>query len=294
MSEIKRLTKEELLEKMNTAPVKPVADENLDFDVEPRPFLVTGETMYATTKQLEKVIASFLGEIYSDLKLVSIGLNDGSNRAIPNTIPYGEFYVNLYFSPTNSEQKYRAVIDVINNTEIVTGKVPVLPYKSVCPIGGNHDNFIRDRKAAQILDGVRRLSGQMRRTTMYTIDGNTRKGLAQFAFENNNINWNLHITEYEDGSNVYSNNKEYYVIVMGLSLGKFIDKIYGSKDDNGVPIDYRISLFKNMAAGFYPGNRNYIVAIHRLSRASVSKLAEMANMYPGQGVILGTRVERNV
>jgi hypothetical protein len=100
----------------------------------------------------------------------------------------------------------------------------------------------------------------------------------------------MHTVEIEDKSNVYSNNGNYFIGVIGLSLGKFIDAIYGPYDNNGDPIDYRISLVRNIVTSFYGGSRNYIIAIHRMSRAEVRKLAELTNSYPGPQVQFGTMV----
>jgi hypothetical protein len=126
---------------------------------------------------------------------------------------------------------------------------------------------------------------------LYQVNQLTRTALAPYMFEDpKRIDWRMHTVEIEDKSNVYSNHGNYFIGVIGLSLGKFIDAIYGPYDSNGDPIDYRISLVRNIVTSFYGGSRNYIIAIHRMSRAEVRKLAELTNSYPGPQVQFGTMV----
>jgi len=275
---------EDIMKAMQTAPVN--NPETIEFQSEPVQFNAASESIFTSTKMMEKSICSFLQPIFSDLKYVSIIPNDGSDKTIPNTVPYGEFYVNLYFTPTESDQEYEPIM----NGDKVVGKKPIIPFKTVQSANGGSAKTTN--ASTEVLNRVYRTNGQFRnRCRMYQINQLTRTALAPYMFEDpKRIDWRMHTVEIEDKSNLYSNHGNYFIGVIGLSLGKFIDAIYGPYDANGEPIDYRISLVRNIVTSFYGGSRNYIIAIHRMSRAEVRKLAELTNSYPGPQVQFGTMV----
>lgn len=242
----------------------------LRITTDPVDFNATCETLCTTTKIMEKQISGLLKQVFSDLKYVSICLNDGIDKTIPGDVPMGELIVNLYFAPGEK----------LGEADVDAG----MPYNSIVSVNGDTNKSSND-----MLNAVRNVTGtHVNRVRNYTVNNTTRELLAPFMF-NPNINWNMHITECEDNVGGYSNKRNYVVGVIGLSLGKIIDLIYGPKDENDEPVDYMVNVVRNIVPASFSGARQYLININRMSRAAVREVAEMTSTYTGS-MSFGTAV----
>lgn len=230
MSEVKNNNVTE--NKEATTPEK----EDYTLDVEPIEFKAHAKTRFINSTELEKIINSiFAGEIAPDYAGCKIMINDPSRTVVPrfiqDTVPLNAPYLTLRFNRRTNSNAGPEDSNIVPKS-MAAGKDYGDIARLVNVLGAKAEPASR----------------------LFTVTERTKEMLLEFVPDNmkNNPRWNERTEEHAIMLNDNMGTRQIVNVVeiYGLSLEKFLEKIYGSTvgegDDKRMKYGYKINIMREI------------------------------------------------
>lgn len=220
-------------EKKTTAKIK--VDETLEFDANIK-------CCFINTIELASIINGLFCPAMRDYVGCKISLADGSLPPfMQSDIPMGKLYVSLFFKDRSNSGDNCPITNVIKRSE---------------------------SKGKSKFDSLKKMTGASA-GRMYDITPETYEALDEFRFfPNRKTNWNYLTSEVVSNfgfSGVF--NQEIVACITGLDLEKIINKIYGTRTDEGI-FQYQATPVQIVANV----NGEYVVQITQLDMRTLEDL----------------------
>lgn len=214
--------------------------------VDNTPFEGDLKTNLVSSTEMAEIVSSLFGAAFADYHGCKIGINDGKNKPLFDTIAPNTIYVELYFKDRGEAGSRIKNLKLRGQVDTKDGK-----------------NSMAER--------FRQVAGNMNpqvASHVYEVTSETYEALEEFIDANaRNVNWRLYTQEMSVNMGTIGTKEEAVVCITGLSLNRILTKIYGSETEEG-----RFE-YSAMPATMIPARTGeFIMQVTQLNLETVRKL----------------------